>query len=71
LPESDPAVFSSRRAAESYAASLARELREEGYRCSGAARDGQIYAEQDADDLGRVIEVTECFEDREDCNTEE
>ncbi len=71
MPESDPAVFGSKRAAESYAAELARELREDGYHTSGSAQDGQIYAERDADDLGRVIEVSKCFEGREDCQPEE
>lgn len=45
------------REAESYAASLSRELRDDGYHTAGSARDGQIYAERDSGDLGRVIEI--------------
>ena len=66
LPDSEPACFRSRRAAEAYAASLAHELREDGYHCSGSARRGDIYCEQDAEDLGRVIEISPCEEDCED-----
>ena len=66
LPESDPYTTTSRRDAERYAAQLAAELREEGYRVRGAR--GDYYAERDADDLGRVVEVMPCLDD---CAAEE
>jgi hypothetical protein len=69
LPESDePMTFTSRRAAERYAAELAAELRELGYRTSGSARSGCISAERDSDDLGRVVEIIDC--DDADCEVE-
>lgn len=61
MPESEPACFKSRRAAEQYAADLARQLRDDGYKVSGNARDG-YWAHRDPDDpydLGRVIEIVE------------
>lgn len=60
LPENvdNPAVFSSKRSAQSYAYSLAQELREEGYRVSGS--EGDYYAELSSSDLGRAIETTAC-----------
>jgi hypothetical protein len=63
LPESEPFVTEDRQEAESYARDLAEELREEYGRRNvrGNARDG-YYASRGANDLGRVIEVTECFE---------
>ena len=60
MPDSDPGTFTSRRAAVSYAVSLGRELREQGYTVTG--RDGDYYGEQSASDLGRVIETNECHE---------
>ena len=69
LPDSDdPAIFTSRRAAERYASSLAQELRTmyldhgEPYHLSGSARNGIIYGERDEADLGRVIEIIDCVE---------
>lgn len=66
LPDTVPTCFKSRRAAESAAADLAREFREDGYRTYGSARIGLIHAERDEHDLGRVIEIIECEEDCED-----
>lgn len=64
LPEDEnPLVTTNRRAAEAYAAILGRELREQGYhRTGGSAREGLMYFELNADDLGRVIEIMPCTE---------
>lgn len=56
MPDSEPVEFTNRREAGQYALSLARELREQGYRVTGNTRDG-YYAERDADDLGRIIKI--------------
>ena len=61
LPESEPATFTNKREAGQYAYSLARELREAGYSVSGNQSDG-YYGEMHSNDLGRVIEITECQE---------
>ncbi|AEJ40878.1 hypothetical protein TPY_2718 [Sulfobacillus acidophilus TPY] len=58
LPDTEPACFTTLRDAQRYAAELARELRDQGYRVSGTAETG--YVAEDPDkmaDLGRVIEV--------------
>ena len=68
LPDSEPATFTSRRDAGSYALSLARELRSDGYHVSGTRETG-YYAERDSSDLGRVIEISDCYES--DCGEEE
>lgn len=56
-PDTEPAEFTNRREAGQYALALARELRELGYRVYGSMKEGYYYAERDADDLGRVIEI--------------
>lgn len=66
LPDSEPATFTNRKRAVSYAFSLVRELREDDYKVTG--RDGDYYGETYAGDLGRAIETIECFED--DCGSE-
>lgn len=63
MPESIPAAFTNRQDADRYAAELARELRDEGYSVSGSARDGGYSAERNADDLGRVIEISRAAEE--------
>ena len=60
MPDVEPAHFNSLRAARSYALDLARELREAGYRVSGAR--GDYYGERSARDLGRIIETVPCEE---------
>lgn len=62
LPDEEPAEFTNRREAGQYALSLARELKEQGYRVTGNMRDG-YYAERDADDLGRIIEILPYYGD--------
>jgi hypothetical protein len=64
----DPSVFTSKRDAQAYAQELAESLREDGYHVSGNRRDG-YYGERDANDLGRVIEISDC--DEPDCTVEE
>lgn len=63
LPDSEPAVFTTKRAAQQYARDLARELRELGYRVYGNMREG-YYAERPDNeyDLGRVISITEVYD---------
>lgn len=56
MPDTEPAEFANRREVGQYALSLARELREQGYRVTGNMREG-YYAERDADDLGRIIKI--------------
>lgn len=51
-------MFSSRRAAESYAASLASEARESGEHVSGSAKSG-YYSVGDTE----CIEINDCYED--------
>ena len=63
MPDTEGSTHTNRREAESYAASLARELREDGYKIDGSARRGYLYAERDNWDLGRVIEINDCLED--------
>lgn len=63
LPDSEPATFTSRRAAVAYAFELVGQLREDGYKVTG--RDGDYYAERDASDLGRAIETMECDDECE------
>lgn len=60
MPDVEPAEFTNKREAQQYALSLARELRELGYVVKGNMHSG-YYAERDADDLGRIITVTECY----------
>lgn len=60
MPDADPAMFTTKRDAQAYAASLARELREDGYHCWGSASSGSISCERNSDDLGRVIEINAC-----------
>lgn len=70
MPESDPAVFTSRRAAESYAISVKRDyldtndwgLSENRYSASGSARSGCIAIDQPANEhyLGVVITINPC-----------
>lgn len=62
MPDSEPAHFNNKRDAQAYMAALARELRADGYHVSGNQRSG-YYAEQDASDLGRVIEMWPCEEE--------
>lgn len=71
LPTSDdPGTFTNRRAAVSYAAELARELREDGYHGrTDFARGWYGYLARDARDLGRAITIDECRE--ADCLTGE
>ena len=63
LPDSDPYITTRRADAERVASSLARELREDGYKTWGSARSWSIHAERDSSDLGRVIEIVECTDD--------
>lgn len=63
LPESDPYVTTSRKQAGNYAYDLAQELRIEGYDVTGNKRDG-YYGELSPNDLGRVIDIIECYDDR-------
>lgn len=62
LPDSEPAEFTNKREAGQYALSLARELREQGYRVRGNMHVG-YYAERDADDLGRIIKILPYYGD--------
>jgi len=57
LPDSEPYWTRNKHDAESVAASLARELREDGYTVTGSAREGDYYAERDSHDLGRHVSV--------------
>ena len=61
LPDSNPATFSTRREAESYARDLASELRDEGWKVTGSASNGGYQAANPEliHDLGRVIEVVD------------
>ena len=69
MPEVEPAHFNSKRAAHEYAQGLARELREAGYRVSGARGDYYGERPRDSYDLGRVIETVWCEEPE--CQDEE
>lgn len=60
LPDTEPVEFTNRREAGRYALTLARELRGLGYVVKGNMRIG-YYAERDADDLGRIITITESY----------
>lgn len=60
MPEAEPAEFTNRREAGQYALTLARELRELGYRVRGNMHVG-YYAERDDEDLGRIITITESY----------
>jgi hypothetical protein len=63
MPDSEPAYFRSRVNAGGYALELARELREDGYRVSGNKSIGyQAHRRNDDNDLGRVIEIHDCYE---------
>lgn len=62
LPDGEPAEFTNKREAQQYALSLARELREQGYKVKGNMRIG-YYAEKSPDDLGRIIEVLPYYGD--------
>ena len=68
MPESDPYIATSLKDAGDYALSLARELREGGYIVSGTKRTG-YYGERDSHDLGRVITISDCYE--QECLQEE
>lgn len=63
MPDTEAATYANRRDALAYAVSLARELREQGYRVSGSG--GNYYAERSRSDLGRCIETVTCVEDCE------
>ena len=62
LPETEPAEFTNKREAGRYALSLARELREQGYKVKGNMRIG-YYAERDDEDLGRIIKILPYYGD--------
>lgn len=53
MPDSEPAAFTNRKEAASYAYSLAKDLRDQGYKVIGS--DGFYDATLHANDLGRVI----------------
>lgn len=56
MPDGEPAIFTTRGAAQRYAHSLAQGLRGQGYRVTGNMRDG-YRGELHPRDLGRVIEI--------------
>ena len=61
LPESEPATFRSKAAAQSYMLDLQSELREQGFhRSYGSSKEGYIeMIEKSKHALPRVIEMTE------------
>lgn len=58
MPDTEPSTWRTEKEAEAEAASLAKELQEQGYRVR-RTQNG-YYAERDDDDLGRVIEILYC-----------
>lgn len=66
MPDSDPSVCRTLVEAGDYAHFLAQSLRDDGYRVWGNKRDG-YQGERDNRDLGRVIEIIPCDEDRPEC----
>jgi hypothetical protein len=60
LPESDPLITRSKRAARAYAKTLAEDLREAGYRVTGNQEDGYSAERSPADH--RVVEIVECHD---------
>lgn len=56
LPDHKPECFSNFPSAARYASEIARQLRDDGYNVVGTPQVG-YYAERDASDLGRAIEI--------------
>lgn len=62
MPDSEPADFRTKRQAMAYAASLANELREQGYQVTGSHGNYTAEHPDRIHDLGRVIETDRHWE---------